>query len=127
MKLTASAVLLALAGALALPGAALAQDAMQDPNAIPIQGNQFMPPEKMVGVGTTVTWVNMDAEDHDVLTNDLTITSPVVKPGESWSFTFDTPGTYNYLCDLHNNMTGVITVTSDAPAATETDPGQATG
>src|SRR5262245_21604760 len=126
MKLTASAVLLALAGALALPGAALAQDAMQDPNAIPIQGNQFMPPEKTVAVGTTVTWVNMDAEDHDVLTNDLTITSPVVKPGESWSFTFDTPGTYAYLCDLHNNMTGVITVSSEASAA-QSDPGQAEG
>jgi plastocyanin len=127
MKLTASAVLLALAGALALPGAALAQDATQDPNAIPMQGNQYVPPEKTVAVGTTVTWVNLDAESHDVSTADLTIASPEITPGTSWSFTFDTPGTYAYTCSFHNNMTGVINVTSEAPAAAQTDPGQAAG
>jgi plastocyanin len=49
-----------------------------------------------------------------VVTNDLTIISPVVKPGESWFFTFDTPGTYAYLCDLHTGMEGVINVAAVA-------------
>jgi plastocyanin len=123
MNLTAGAVALALAGSLALPGAALAQGMGEDPNAVPMQGNLFVPKEKSVAVGTTVTWVNMDPEDHDVVTSDFqTIVSPLIKPGESWSFTFVAPGTYAYLCDLHVGMEGVITVTDAAPAAAEVEP-----
>ena len=114
MKLTAGVVVLTLAASLALPGAALAQEVPPDPNAVPMQGNQFVPAEKSVVAGTTVTWVNLDGEEHDVITNDLTIISPLVKPGESWSFTFDTPGTYAYVCDLHTGMAGVITVSAAA-------------
>jgi plastocyanin len=114
MKLTAGAVVLALATILALPGAALAQEVPPDPNSVPMQGNLFVPAEKSVVAGTTVTWVNLDGEEHDVITNDLTIVSPLVKPGESWSFTFDTPGTYAYVCDLHTGMEGVINVSAVA-------------
>ena len=94
MNPTKAALALALTGALLLPGVASAQDAMQDPNAVPMQGNLFNPAEKTVAVGTTVTWVNLDAEDHDVITNDFsTIVSPLIKPGESFAFTFAAPGT----------------------------------
>lgn len=122
MNLTAGAVVLALAGSLALTGAALAQEAPPDPNTVPMQGNQFVPAEKTVTVGTTVTWMNMDAEEHDVVTNDLTIMSPVIKPGETWAFTFDTPGSYAYLCDLHTGMEGVINVTAATAAEVESAP-----
>jgi plastocyanin len=92
---------------------------MQDPNAVPMQGNLFTPAEKTVAVGTTVTWINLDAEDHDVITNDFsTIVSPLIKPGESFSFTFAAPGSFPYVCDLHRDMVGVITVVEGAPAAT---------
>jgi plastocyanin len=114
MKLTTGAVVLAFVAGLAFPGAALAQEAPPDPNTVPMQGNLFVPAEKSVVAGTTITWVNLDGEDHDVITNDLTIISPLVKPGESWSFTFDTPGTYTYLCDLHTGMEGVINVSAVA-------------
>jgi plastocyanin len=119
MNPTKAALALALTGALMLPGVASAQDATQDPNAVPMQGNLFNPAEKTVVVGTTVTWVNLDAEDHDVITNDFsTIFSPLIKPGESYSFTFEAPGSFPYVCDLHRDMVGVITVVEGAPAAT---------
>jgi plastocyanin len=119
MNPTKAALALALTGALMLPGVASAQDATQDPNAVPMQGNLFLPAEKTVAVGTTVTWVNLDAEDHDVITNDFsTIVSPLIKPGESYSFTFEAPGSFPYVCDLHRDMVGVINVVEGAPAAT---------
>jgi plastocyanin len=119
MNPTKAALALALTGALLLPGVASAQDAMQDPNAVPMQGNLFVPAEKTVAIGTTVTWINLDAEDHDVITNDFsTIVSPLIKPGESFSFTFEAPGSFAYVCDLHRDMAGVINVVEGAPAAT---------
>jgi plastocyanin len=118
MNLRKAALALALTGALLPPGVASAQEAMQDPNAVPMQGNLFLPAEKTVTVGTTVTWINLDPEDHDVITNDFsTIVSPLIKPGESFSYTFATPGSFPYVCDLHRDMAGVINVVEGAPAA----------
>jgi plastocyanin len=113
MKLTAAALALTLAVGLALPGTAAAQEGMLDPNAVPMVGNMFVPAEKTVAVGTTVTWMNFDPEDHNVLTNDLmTISSPNIPPGESFSYTFMTEGTFDYVCDLHRDMAGKVIVTA---------------
>ena len=99
------------AGALLLnAGAALAQATPDDPNVIAVQGNAFVPAALTIPAGTTLTWVNMDGEAHDVIAGDLSFESPLVNPGETWQFTFMAPGTFAYVCDLHANMEGVITV-----------------
>src|SRR5258707_6854248 len=59
-----------------------------DPGSIVMQGNQFAPSQQSVAVGTTVTWTNTDPEEHDVLSDDNTLSSPTIEPGTSWSFTF---------------------------------------
>jgi plastocyanin len=102
--------------------AALAQEAPAqpvDPNVIPMQGNLFAPLEVTVPVGTTLTWVNLDPEAHNVIAADFTtFESPVLNTGEQWAFTFAAPGTYSYFCDLHANMTGLVTVVESlAPVA----------
>jgi plastocyanin len=100
-----------------------AQEMAADPNAVVMQGNLFVQAEMTVPVGTTLTWTNLDAEDHDVIaTNDPSFAaplfmSPLIKTGETWSFTFDAPGSYGYLCDLHADMVGVVNVVEGAPAA----------
>ncbi len=33
-----------------------------------------------------------------------------LSPGDSFSFTFDRPGTYTYFCSIHPNMKGTIVV-----------------
>jgi plastocyanin len=102
-----------LAGSLLLAGAhvAAAQQAAPDPAVIPIQSHRFLAaPEQTVPVGTTITWVNQDADAHDVVANDSSFISPLIQPGESWSFTFTAPGSYAYMCDLHVGMEGVVTV-----------------
>ena len=80
-------------------------------DAIGMQANRFLRPQVTVPAGTTLWWVNLDPEDHDVIALDLSIQSPLIKPGESWSHTFNQPGSYPYVCDLHANMDGVVVVT----------------
>lgn len=91
-------------------GLALAQEA-EDPFLIPMQNNLFLVPELTVPVGTTVTWVNWDLEVHDVVeVPNLAFISPIINYGEAWQMTFEVPGTYYYLCDLHAAMEAVLHV-----------------
>lgn len=64
-----------------------------------------------VKVGTTVTWTNQDVGSHTVLFDDESVNSGELQPGESFEFTFSTPGTYNYHCSIHpEQMKAVIEV-----------------
>jgi plastocyanin len=63
-----------------------------------------------VPVGTTVTWTNNDPSQHTA-TSTGNFDSGVLAQGGTFSFTFDTAGTYDYICSLHPNMTGQIVVT----------------
>jgi plastocyanin len=71
----------------------------------------FTPAELTVPVGATVTWVNHQGARHDVVAADGTFTSPLFGDGESFSFTFTTPGEYPYVCSIHAGMEGTIIVT----------------
>ncbi len=75
-----------------------------------IQGSKFSPANLNIKVGTKVTWTNMDAAAHNVKSSDGTLDSPDLSKGDSWSFTFTTKGTYNYICGIHPSMKGSITV-----------------
>ena len=130
MNILRSAAAAALAGGLLLAGAvpALAQELPVDASivqlqelpvdapTVQLQGNAFLPGDAFVPAGTTVVFTNLDAEEHDVVPNDPNFSldmgffSPVIAPGESWAFTFTVPGTYAYMCDLHANMVGTLTV-----------------
>jgi len=95
---------------------------------VTIENYAYTPADVTVTVGTTVTWVNKDQIGHTVTegdpeaakpaaqrffdsSNEATTGKPVViQPGESWSFTFTQPGTYDYYCIPHPYMKGHITV-----------------
>ena len=64
-----------------------------------------------VSAGTTVTWTNMDAAPHTATAEDGSFDSGSLGEGESFSFTFEEPGEYPYICSFHPNMTGTIIVT----------------
>src|SRR5579872_7232070 len=72
---------------------------------------KFDPATVTVPVGTTVIWTNKDEIPHTVASSDKTFTaSSGLDTGDSYSYTFDKPGTYKYYCTLHPFMTGVIVV-----------------
>jgi plastocyanin len=91
--------------------------------------NKFVPATLSVPVGTTVTWTNVGQVTHDVTTDasmaikasDVSLpagaqpfSSGDINGGQSYSYTFTTPGTYHYVCIPHEvlGMLGTITVTN---------------
>jgi plastocyanin len=75
-----------------------------------IEDLAFEPETLSVAAGETVTWTwNDGAVEHDVKGDDFQ--SEVMSEG-TYSHRFDQPGTYDYLCTLHPNMTGTIEVTN---------------
>jgi plastocyanin len=85
-----------------------------DATIVQIVDFAFAPASLEVPVGTTVAWTNDDTAPHTVTAEGGAFDSGVLDPGASFSFTFDQPGTYAYVCALHPNMQGTITVTGDA-------------
>ncbi|WP_051407456.1 cupredoxin family copper-binding protein [Nocardia sp. CNY236] len=73
---------------------------------------RFSPAELRIAVGDTVVWTFDDSVPHTVQgigDRAMGINSPIIDKGE-WSHTFTTAGTYRYLCTLHPEMRGSITV-----------------
>ncbi|MDG6997847.1 MAG: cupredoxin domain-containing protein [Nitrososphaerota archaeon] len=64
-----------------------------------------------IKAGTTVTWMNIDDTEHTTTSNSGVWGSPILAPGKTFSFTFSTPGTYPYHCEIHP-MTATIIVVS---------------
>ena len=74
--------------------------------------NQNYAPSSMtlvVGVNSTVVFVNHDSANHTVTANDGSFDSKDITPGGSWTHAF-AAGTYTYHCTYHNWMVGTITV-----------------
>ena len=70
---------------------------------------RFEPKAIEVEAGDEVTWRNEDNFTHTVEVEDQD--DMKVEPGESVSFTFSTPGTYEYVCTLHSHdMRGTVIV-----------------
>ncbi len=63
-----------------------------------------------VPVGTTVTWTNEDDQIHTVTATDGSFDSGFLRQGESWSYTFDTAGEFEYSCTPHPWMRAKVTV-----------------
>jgi len=58
-----------------------------------------------------VIWVNNDAVPHTATgENTEILQSGTIEPGDDFTQTFDTPGTYAYYCEFHPDMTGTVIV-----------------
>lgn len=86
------------------------------PVVIIMQNVKYLPPTQTVKVGEVVTWKNQDTIAHTVTSGtpgNLTgfFRSQQLAPGGVFTYTFTTPGTYPYFCEIHGaQMTGTITV-----------------
>ncbi len=88
---------------------------MPGANEVWIEGSAFNPANKVVTQGTTITWTNKDAATHTVTSGLPTKPSGKFDSGDlgqnaTYSFKFDSSGTYSYYCKHHSGMTGSITV-----------------
>lgn len=81
-------------------------------NQVLIENFTFSPSSITVKKGTTVTWTNNDSAGHNAFSKqDGGPKGPILKKGETYSFTFDKTGVFNYMCEPHPHMKGTVTVT----------------
>jgi amicyanin len=85
--------------------------APQGGTSVSISDFKFNPAALTVPVGTTVTWTNQDEEPHTVAAKDGSFHSPGMDTHATYTFTFNTPGSYDYICSIHPFMTGAVVVT----------------
>ena len=71
---------------------------------------KYAPAAITVTAGSTVTWTNDDNFTHSVQLDGAQ--ALVMHPGESATHTFDTAGTFHYICSFHpQDMKGEVVVT----------------
>jgi amicyanin len=78
--------------------------------SVTMDHNTFIPAEITVAPGTTVTWTNNEAMPHTVVDQNKGFRSKTIVKDGTFSFTFTTAGDYDYLCSIHPNMKGKVTV-----------------
>src|SRR3954454_17948890 len=103
-------ILTALVATLVVAGSAGA-----DTKTVQITRQGFTPSSTTVNIGDSVTWRNADTVNHQVVANDGTFASPVLKAGETYTFTFTKSGKTAYHDSFATSKKGTITV--NAPAA----------
>jgi plastocyanin len=64
----------------------------------------------MVKAGSTVVWTNKDEEPHTVVSTAGVFRSGAMDTNNHFSFRFDKPGTYQFICSIHPQMVGTIVV-----------------
>ena len=79
---------------------------------VKIKDFAFDPQKVDAKVGEKITWVNEDDAPHNaVQQNGSDLKTSTFEKGGSDSFTVEKPGTIEYICTVHPQMTGTITVT----------------
>jgi plastocyanin len=90
------------------------------PVLVIIQNLAFHPQNITVPLGTSVSWINLDAQigccdpgNHNVVfLSGANASSPILKRFDTWSYEFGTPGVVDYYCSIHPLiMKGQVTVT----------------
>lgn len=90
-------------------GVAIAAD-----ESVAIADFAFAPATVTITAGDTVTWTNADPVAHTATAVDSSWDTGEIAEGASASTTFNTPGTYAYLCTPHPTMTGTVVVEAAA-------------
>src|SRR5581483_6468231 len=104
-----------VAAALAVAGPASAAT-----KTVSIYGYGFNPKSVTVTEGDTVTWVNRDNANHQVLADKGQFVSAILRPKATYSFTFRAAGTYTYSDELHPKLKGTVVVKGLPPTLTLT-------
>jgi plastocyanin len=103
-----------VAAILATAAPFIASPARAADTEVTIDNFTFAPDRVTVKAGTTVTWINRDDIPHTVASATRLFKSKALDTDDKFSFTFTTPGTYEYFCSLHPHMKATIVVEAAA-------------
>ncbi|MBD0328914.1 MAG: hypothetical protein ICV64_02270 [Thermoleophilia bacterium] len=107
-RLVALVPLAALLAAIPYAGAAT--------RTVRIERDGFRPVTHTIDLDDTVRWRNADTVRHQVVAESGAFASPVLQPGQTWSFTFTAVGRYAYRDALEPSERGVVVVRAPARA-----------
>jgi plastocyanin len=82
--------------------------------SVTVQDFSFTPSSVTINVGDTVTWHNSGQAPHNASADDGSFRTPDLNNGQSASHTFDSAGTFSYICTIHPNMHGTVRVVLSA-------------
>lgn len=98
--------------------AVVGEQAPAGQTAVAIKDFSFQPSEMTVKKGAVVTWTNQDSVPHSIIydpragqTGLSGPASSALTQGDSYSFTFEEVGDFDYHCQFHPGMKGHIRVT----------------
>jgi plastocyanin len=78
---------------------------------VSMKGIKFQPKAVSIETGGTVRWVNDDSVGHDVTGDEFQSgEAGGMRSGDTFEHTFDTAGTFDYVCSVHPGMDGSVTV-----------------
>ena len=92
---------------------------------VQIVDERFEPNNILIETGQTVTWVNQDDDQHTASGRGMD--TGVINPGAEGSVTFLDPGEYEYTCNFHPEMLGLVTVEGESKATPESADGDSAG
>ncbi|HKU53857.1 MAG TPA: cupredoxin family copper-binding protein [Rhizomicrobium sp.] len=78
--------------------------------SVTIKNFDYSPMDLDIAAGTTVVWKNLDGEPHTIASVDGAFRSPALDQNDSYSFTFNRPGIFKYICSIHPKMKATIVV-----------------
>ncbi len=81
------------------------------PGDVRIVDNAFSPRSVTISTGSTLVWSNTGALPHTVTARSGAFDSGLVMPSGTYRRTFNNPGSFEYICTLHPEMVGTVTVT----------------
>jgi plastocyanin len=97
-------------GSKASAGTATSPSGSSTPTIV-IKNFAFQPASLTVAPGATVTVQNDDSATHTITASNKAFDTGHIDPGMSATFTAPTtPGTYSYICSIHQFMMGTLTV-----------------
>ena len=92
-------------------GSGNAPNTVTIPSGAQSKGSSAYAPNPItVAAGTAVTWTNNDSTAHTATGDNGAFDSGTIPAGGSFSFTFQTRGTFPYHCTFHRGMVGSVVV-----------------
>ncbi len=76
----------------------------------------FTPASVTINAGDTIVWRNADSTNHQVVADNGTFASPILRPNRSFSFRFDASGTYRYRDTYNRTFRGTVFVKGAPPS-----------
>jgi plastocyanin len=102
----------------------VADDDVVDTTEVTVNEDGFNPETIRVMLGDTVTWTNTGEDNATVTSDDDFFNSGILGPGESFSYTFDVAGTFDYSSEEDFLTSGTVIV---EPGEEDTQTGNQTG